>query len=593
MLAANIIRNTNTTPQNKEHNIIKQLNTKPVFYLRADKGNSTVIFDKSKYEEIMQNKIKHGPYRIQRTDPLPGMIRRVDKALKEAKPVLGNVVNSLKESNPSLPRIKGLPKVHKPGNEMREIVSAIGSPTHKIAKYLVQKFQNFPKQFHSKTVKNSKHFTEVIENLKIADDEVLVSFDVKSLFPSIPVKEAISLLEDWLLSQYEGTDWIKQVRTYIKLTKLCMEENYFSFRDETYKQLNGAPMGNPLSPFLSEIFMANLEKRLEDKNQLPEIWWRYVDDVFSIVKKHILPQTLETINKAHKNIEFTYEVEQDNKLPFLDLLIVKEHSSLTFEIYRKPTNTQRIIPNTSNHSHQHKMSSFNHMIHRMLTIPLSETGRRKELNYIFETGQLNGYTRQTIQQLIDKRTREQYKRSLTTLTQEQPTLKHIAVNYNDETKKLRPILRKFGFELVFTSRNNQLQTLLGSTKDPIDSLYKSGVYQITCDHCNKIYIGQTKRTLNTRFKEHVAEVTKAHKDTEKGHVHHFKSKVAEHIYNEQHFLNTKNIKLLRHISNPWKLDVAESIEIFKQNHNKLLNKDQGNGYSWLFRLIPNLHTHNT
>lgn len=230
------------------------------------------------------------------------------------------------------------------------------------------------------------------------------------------------------------------------------------------------------------------------------------------------------------------------------------------------------------------------MIHRMQTLPLSPNGKTKELEYIFETAHLNGYSEQTIQQLIAKKTRKQYKQSLTTLTQTQPPLKRIAMTYNDHTKLLRPVLRKFGFELVFTSRNNQLKTLLGSTKDPIDNLGKSGVYKITCDHCEKIYIGQTKRTLKTRFKEHIAEVTKANKDTDKGITHHFKSKVAEHIFNEKHFLSLNHIQILRHITNPWKLNVAESIEIYKQNTRKLLNRDQGNGYSWLFKLIPKSHT---
>lgn len=51
----------------------------------ADVENSTVIFVKSEYGKIMQNKIQ--PYRIQKTDHVPGMLRRDDKAHKEVKPV--------------------------------------------------------------------------------------------------------------------------------------------------------------------------------------------------------------------------------------------------------------------------------------------------------------------------------------------------------------------------------------------------------------------------------------------------------------------------------------------------------------------------
>jgi hypothetical protein len=36
---------------------------------------------------------------------------------------------------------------------------------------------------------------------------------------------------------------------------------------------------------LSECFMASLEKKLLDTNNLPNVWFRYVDDVFAVIKK--------------------------------------------------------------------------------------------------------------------------------------------------------------------------------------------------------------------------------------------------------------------------------------------------------------------
>lgn len=118
-----------------------------------------------------------------------------------------------------------------------------------------------------------------------------------------------------------------------------MEENYFTFRGEFYKQLEGAPMGNSLSPFISEIFMANLESELISKGLMPKFWKRYVDDVFAIIRKEDLESTLNTLNGLHRNIKFTCEVEKDGKLPFLDLLITRTRGSLQLEIYKKPTDT--------------------------------------------------------------------------------------------------------------------------------------------------------------------------------------------------------------------------------------------------------------
>lgn len=577
------------TPNTHETNIIKELKDKPVFYTKADKGNAIVILDKINYDNLMIEKLNNGPYRKQRKDPLTDIVKKVDKTIKECKPIFENLPR-LKISNPTLPRIRGQPKIHKPGNEIREIISAEGSPTHKIAKWLVKEFQTLytHTQTDTRQVQNTKQFIEKLQNSgNIEEDEIMVSFDVAALFPSVPVKEAIVLLEDWLLRQKSDATWKTKVRTYLKLTRLCIEENYFTFRGEYYKQTKGTPMGNPLSPFLCELFMANLEKDLKEKGAIPERWWRYVDDIFSIIRKDALPSILEAINSAHRDIKFTCEQEKDGKLPFLDVLIVRESNQMNFEIYRKPTHTQRVIPNTSNHSHQHKAAAFQHMIHRLETFPLSVTGKQKELNYIFETARLNGYSTRTIQAIIDKHRKTQYRKSLTTLSPITNELRRVSVNFDHNiTRPLRSKFRKIGIELVFSSRNNQLKTLLGSTKDPVDALGKSGVYKISCPHCDKIYIGQTKRTLDTRFKEHLAEVTKANKDTEKGIHYHFKSKVAEHIFNEDHQLTKDNISLLRQIQNPWKLDVAESLEIYKQKQINLLNKDQGNGYTWLFRLLP-------
>ena len=115
---------------------------------------------------------------------------------------------------------------------------------------------------------------------------------------------------------------------------------------------------------------------------------------------------------------------------------------------------------------------------------------------------------------------------------------------------------------------------------------KASVYKISCPHCEDIYVGQTKRTLETRFKEHIAEVNKAKREIDKGLHYDFRSKVAEHIFSKGHNLTKDNIDILRSVSSPWKLDVAESLEIFKQNPSNLLNRDQGNGYSRLFNILP-------
>jgi hypothetical protein len=61
---------------------------------------------------------------------------------------------------------------------------------------------------------------------------------------------------------------------------------------------------------------------------------------------------LNDFNSAITNMNFTLEKEE-NKINFLS----KEHDSLSFEIYRKPTTTDVIIPNDSCHPREHKTAA--------------------------------------------------------------------------------------------------------------------------------------------------------------------------------------------------------------------------------------------
>jgi hypothetical protein len=55
---------------------------------------------------------------------------------------------------------------------------------------------------------------------------------------------------------------------------------------------------------------------------------------------------------------------------FLDLIHRRE-KELEFEIYRKPTQTDIIIPNDSCHPHEYKISNINYVINRLNTYPAS------------------------------------------------------------------------------------------------------------------------------------------------------------------------------------------------------------------------------
>ena len=58
----------------------------------------------------------------------------------------------------------------------------------------------------------------------------------------------------------------------------------------------------------------------------------------------------ECLNEVHPRVQFTREEEEENKIPFLDVLVTRrENGRLETEVYRKPSNTNVIIKPNSCH----------------------------------------------------------------------------------------------------------------------------------------------------------------------------------------------------------------------------------------------------
>jgi hypothetical protein len=150
-----------------------------------------------------------------------------------------------------------LPKIHKPEKSVRPIVSAINAPTSKISKWLTNEFNNLPIKQSSFSVQNSLDFINRIKDIRLKDSEILVSFDVSSLFPSVPIPQTLEHLKELLLENHLDD---KIVMEYIQLTEICMKQNIFQINDKFYPLNEGTAMGNSLSPFIADLFMSRFEK---------------------------------------------------------------------------------------------------------------------------------------------------------------------------------------------------------------------------------------------------------------------------------------------------------------------------------------------
>ena len=94
-------------------------------------------------------------------------------------------------------RIYGLPKIHKEGTPLRPIGSSYNGPMTWIGRLLTNIFKNLTTDFKY-NVEDTTQFQERLQDIRIEDKEKMVSFDVVSLFPSIPTALAKKIImEKW------------------------------------------------------------------------------------------------------------------------------------------------------------------------------------------------------------------------------------------------------------------------------------------------------------------------------------------------------------------------------------------------------------
>ena len=99
-------------------------------------------------------------------------------------------------------------------------------------------------------------------------------------------------------------------------------------------------MGSPVSVVVAGIVMQNIEEQaLATYTRTTPLWLRYVDDTFNAVHKDGIDDLHEHLNRKNPDIQFTKEIEENGKIPFLDCLITRDNNKLQTTIYRKPTHT--------------------------------------------------------------------------------------------------------------------------------------------------------------------------------------------------------------------------------------------------------------
>jgi hypothetical protein len=223
-------------------------------------------------------------------------------------------------------------------------------------------------------VRNTKHHTADLKEIQVSPDLKFASFDITDMYSNVPIQALINSIEQ--LCTQDNID-PEQKTEIITLSRLITTQNYFQFQNKTYIQKHGLAMRAPIYALFSEIHLQSTET-----TEILDIllthyvvgYFRYVDDILISYnqKQTNIKDVLTQLNDSMPTMKFTMEEETDNTIHFLDIAITKTHDSLTFDIYRKPTTTDTIIPEHSCNPPEHKPAAIKFLTNRRDTYSLND-----------------------------------------------------------------------------------------------------------------------------------------------------------------------------------------------------------------------------
>ena len=400
------LHNTNLPTKHIPLHLLQALKSlksnKHIIILPADKNVGVCVLNKQTYlDKALAHLSDTSTYKPVDTFPLEELLHRLKTLMNQHLGTLSLIEIKFILHKPSneyrVPTMYFLPKVHKEPIGYRPICSYNGSLFEQTSKWLHH--QLLPILLQQKQyLRDSFSLVQSLENLTTPPNSFIFSFDVESLYPSIPPKLGLLALKHLITPHFSK----QKANLIYTLSALTLEYHFLKFNNQIYQQIKGTAMGSNFSVVYACLFLSYLE----NSNPSPHLFYftRYIDDAFG-VWTGTKTQLLDYLNfysiTTQNSIKLTIQTSL-TKLPFLDLWINLANNNFNFNCFQKELNTYQYIPFTSTHPIHVKKSFLSNELKRYIIRESTAQGYLKMQQLFFKRLRARGYPTHFILNIFKK-----------------------------------------------------------------------------------------------------------------------------------------------------------------------------------------------
>ena len=272
--------------------------------------------------------------------------------------------------------------------KFRPIVAGPRCPTSRLSNFvdiLIKPFTLHVQSYLRDTIDFLNYLPKTVP-----ESTILLSFDVTSLYTNINHELGVKAMEYWINKHPGSLNPRFSKEFIIDSILLILTNNTFTFDDRIFLQKKGTAMGTKMAPCYATLVLGYLENELysqvsskmgeEIGHYVYTNWRRFLDDCYINwpYGEDKLKELHDILNNLDNSIQLTAETSCE-ELPFLDVMIRKDDTHLTTDIYYKPTDSFQYLPYTSSHPRHTKNNIPYNLARRICMIVENQDIRKRRL----------------------------------------------------------------------------------------------------------------------------------------------------------------------------------------------------------------------